>query len=339
MEDPMAPLMIMPANGAEDGEPEVFPEEMWLRVIQAVSDREEKILRMKEFKIYEVPSAISEATSLCVLDLSWNSIVDLPSSISCLTNLTELYVDHNALESLPDGVGNLTNLRILHLQANKLHYLPESLCRLPKLQHAKVVLNPFKFEEKPRFVELPSLLDLSLEKYLKNMDGQNNNNLPFDLLDRIDQANVCNWCEKKYFGKGVVLPRNMVIAKSVKAVYQGNISICHACLSYPFAGTVCSLKCAYEIYDDARLNSKKPVDFDNSQMNDITRSVNNMNKLMKSAYAKVQRKNMLVINPGAGFDEQKEKMLFLSFVIQILEITDEDDEKVRKKKNELFLFS
>ena len=95
----------------------------------------------------DVFSALSELTSLEVLNLSFNEIFEIPDfSLQTLTKLRELYISGNQLSTIPsDDLVVLQELRILHLNCNKLTTLPTELGKLKKLANLDVGNNVLKY--------------------------------------------------------------------------------------------------------------------------------------------------------------------------------------------------
>uniref|UniRef100_A0A061SEL3 Leucine-rich repeat family protein isoform 2 n=2 Tax=Tetraselmis sp. GSL018 TaxID=582737 RepID=A0A061SEL3_9CHLO len=78
-------------------------------------------------KLSCLPSAISNLTSLTVLDLGHNSLTELPEALLELEQLKVLDVSANNLRALPEGMGELRSLVRLLCDKNRLLELPTTL--------------------------------------------------------------------------------------------------------------------------------------------------------------------------------------------------------------------
>ncbi len=80
--------------------------------------------------LHELPSSLSQLTSLQDLNLAGNRLSSLPSSLSCLSSLAKLSLHGNELRELPNDWAPLSKLKGLFLQGNCLEALPEGLGQL-----------------------------------------------------------------------------------------------------------------------------------------------------------------------------------------------------------------
>jgi Leucine-rich repeat (LRR) protein len=76
----------------------------------------------------------SFASSLVLLDISYNNMHELPVEIGELQMLRELRAAFNKLVKVPQTIGKLRRLRKLVLNGNKLKTLPDEIGRLDQLE-------------------------------------------------------------------------------------------------------------------------------------------------------------------------------------------------------------
>jgi Leucine-rich repeat (LRR) protein len=91
----------------------------------------------------DIPSSISNLSSLNKLELENCGLGSLPPEIGNLSSLEELNLGDNNLTSLPPEIGNLSNLKMLNLTANRYHLisLPPEIGNLSSLEELDLGIN------------------------------------------------------------------------------------------------------------------------------------------------------------------------------------------------------
>ncbi|MBE9033464.1 leucine-rich repeat domain-containing protein, partial [filamentous cyanobacterium LEGE 11480] len=118
-------------------------------------------LYLSKNQISEIPEWIGGLTELTELDLSENQISEIPSAISQLTSLTKLYLSKNQISEIPEWIGGLTELTELDLWENQISKLPSAISQLTSL--TKLDLEKNQIIEIPDWVsDLGSLVLLDL---------------------------------------------------------------------------------------------------------------------------------------------------------------------------------
>ncbi|KAK4328748.1 hypothetical protein Pmani_000855 [Petrolisthes manimaculis] len=113
----------------------------------------------------EVPSEVTNYTSLEHLNLYQNVIKSLPDSLTALHTLTHLNLSRNQLSVVPGCVCSLAGLRVLDVSGNRLVSLPEELGRLNSLMDLDASYNQLAHLP-PALGELDSLRRLNLRRNL-----------------------------------------------------------------------------------------------------------------------------------------------------------------------------
>ncbi|MGN0843621.1 MAG: leucine-rich repeat domain-containing protein [Kiritimatiellia bacterium] len=151
-----------------------------------------------------LPPAVTTATALIELDLSYTGVIPLPESLSALSNLRNLYLsgigyktlphnlpvlpalrylnlDRNALETLPDSIGQFSALRWVRLNENKLTGLPASAANWKDIR--RLYLRGNQLTQFPKVIlEMSSLEQLDL--------GDNDiESLPEELCTKLPNLN------------------------------------------------------------------------------------------------------------------------------------------------------
>ncbi|CAF2400406.1 unnamed protein product [Rotaria sp. Silwood2] len=86
-----------------------------------------------DFKLNELPRAISRLTELRFLILDTNNLRTLPNELCQLRELLVLIVSNNSLIALPDAIGYVEQLESIHLANNHIRDLPASFFYLRNL--------------------------------------------------------------------------------------------------------------------------------------------------------------------------------------------------------------
>jgi adenylate cyclase len=90
----------------------------------------------------ELPSALTHARKLSVLDASHNRLQQLDNScLNGLQNLISLRLTNNKLQSVPKYIGSYRSLRSLDLSSNYLEQLPECICQIQTLTELDISCN------------------------------------------------------------------------------------------------------------------------------------------------------------------------------------------------------
>ena len=112
-------------------------------------------------------SPVSEQTVMSMRD---ENIGRLPASLAMISHLQIVDVSHNQLKQMSEGIGDLVELRELNLSSNLLQSLPESIGNCRKLEAVRLRQNEFR--RMPILHELTrlTLLDLSDNPRLEELD-------------------------------------------------------------------------------------------------------------------------------------------------------------------------
>ena len=233
----------------------------WAGVIEAVMAIEERYLACVEYEIIRLPSEIGLCQSLTCLELSYNHMETLPMELGNLVNLQSLYVDHNDLRTLPTSLGRLESLDLLYIHSNKLNFIPDEIFNLPLLAHAKVLLNPWKFDCEPIPVgneHVPSLLLLSLESLNVNLVQS----LPEELQARVRNAVLCAHCQNAPCLPGWTASKTRVLVGRHRV---------------PTRVQVCSRKCADALMRDDQEQARQPVELPAHEAETLRKTMAGMN--------------------------------------------------------------
>ena len=102
-------------------------------------------LSIKGNRLQKFPTAVSDAHSLEILDLSENRISSIEDdAFDGLENLIELDLSYNELHYLPTSIGKLTKLKRLNISGNKITTLPMEFENLTSLEFLGVESNPIE---------------------------------------------------------------------------------------------------------------------------------------------------------------------------------------------------
>ena len=100
-----------------------------------------EILNVTWNQLRSLPEWLGELQMLTYLDCSFNQLEVIPTSLQRLYRLKELHLSDNNLQSLPE-LGTLTALTSLNLQYNQLEHIPASSSQLSRLRTINVSGNP-----------------------------------------------------------------------------------------------------------------------------------------------------------------------------------------------------
>lgn len=131
MQGRSACVTLLQPNGPLMELPDEFVESVW-HATQRLPVHE---LILKHHQLKTLPSNFAQISSVCMLDLSFNSLACVPDALSELSHLRHLHLQHNQISSVPAGLGqHLGNLTLLNLQHNKLLELSAGVCSCISLQ-------------------------------------------------------------------------------------------------------------------------------------------------------------------------------------------------------------
>ena len=123
-----------------------------------------KHLQLSNLMLDKVPLNVRRlATSLCVLDISYNDLEEVPKLVGELPHLSRLHVEHNLVTHIAPEVARCTSLSRLFLHNNRLSSIPVWLGRLPRIDTFTFGDNPSLV---PPFGALARLGWPSVQRYL-----------------------------------------------------------------------------------------------------------------------------------------------------------------------------
>lgn len=157
-----------------------------------------------------LPGTIGHLSNLAELDLSFNEIQHLTPCISYLDKLKTLSLAFNRMTSLPVEISGLVNLISLDLTRNPLQVLPAEVSQLPFLRRIRLDDCPFKHNiQYPLKHNAPSLVEICARIVKKSQSKIDDKTLPDHIINYIQSAKSCTFCNGPYYESFVLRGRLM----------------------------------------------------------------------------------------------------------------------------------
>lgn len=157
-----------------------------------------------------LPGTIGYLSNLAELDLSFNELQHLTPCISYLEKLKTLSLAFNRISSLPVEISGLINLISLDLSRNPLQVLPAEVSQLPFLRRIRLDDCPFKHNmQYPLQHNAPSLMETCARIAKKSQSKIDDKILPDHIIDYIQSAKSCTFCNGPYYESFVLRGRLM----------------------------------------------------------------------------------------------------------------------------------
>ncbi|XP_060688894.1 leucine-rich repeat-containing protein 63 isoform X2 [Hemiscyllium ocellatum] len=189
-----------------------------------------EVLNLRDNPIEEISSDIAKLANLKIFNISFCQISTLPAGLFHLANLQSLNIAYNKISVISNDIKNLRKLQFLNIEGNELTTLPHGLLQLPlkQLRLENNYIHPLFWEENARN-QPQRLTDLAAVTFSKNYLIQQYTNIPKEVQEILNNANMCECCRGPLFGPGLQL------IKPRKAIFNRE--------SLPFLYHACSPSC------------------------------------------------------------------------------------------------
>ncbi|XP_072440695.1 leucine-rich repeat-containing protein 63 isoform X1 [Chiloscyllium punctatum] len=189
-----------------------------------------EVLNLRDNPIEEISSDIAKLANLRIFNISFCQISTLPAGLFHLANLQSLNIAYNKISVISNDIKNLRKLQFLNIEGNELTTLPHGLLQLhlKQLRLENNYIHPLFWEENARN-QPQRLTDLAAVTFSKNYLIQQYTNIPKEVQEILNNANMCECCRGPLFGPGLQL------IKPRKAIFNRE--------SLPFLYHACSPSC------------------------------------------------------------------------------------------------